>query len=102
MRRPWLLADIFHSNPLVVGRPRSFINEPSYAAFALTYGQRDNVIYAGSNGGFLHAFHAGDWQTATTPPGYDRGTGVELFGFMPWPARQNARELPRDTGATLT
>jgi type IV pilus assembly protein PilY1 len=99
VRRPWLLGDIFHSNPLVVGRPRSFINELSYRAFATTYGDRDNVIYAGSNDGFLHAFHAGDWQAAAVPPSYDRGTGEELFGFMPWPARQNARQLPRDTGA---
>jgi len=99
VRRPWLLGDIFHSNPLVVGRPRSFINEASYRAFATTYGERDNVIYAGSNDGFLHAFHAGDWQPLATPPSYDRGTGEELFGFMPWPARQNARHLPRDTGA---
>lgn len=99
VRRPWLLADIFHSNPLVVGRPRAFVNETSYRAFAASYAQRDNVIYAGSNGGFLHAFHAGDWQAAAVPPAYDRGTGEELFGFMPWPARQNARELPNDTGA---
>lgn len=99
VRRPWLLGDIFHSNPLVVGRPRSFINEVSYRAFASDYATRDNVIYAGSNAGFLHGFHAGDWQTATVPPGYDRGTGEELFGFMPWPARQRARQLPIDTGS---
>jgi len=99
VRRPWLLGDIFHSNPLVVGRPRSFINEASYGAFALAHGDRTNVIYAGANDGFLHAFHAGDWQPTATPPSYDRGTGEELFGFMPWPARRNARYLPIDTGA---
>ena len=99
VRRPWLLGDIFHSNPLVVGRPRSFINEVSYRQFATDYRERDNVIYAGSNAGFLHGFHAGDWQPFATPPSYDRGTGEELFGFMPWPARRNARHLPRDTGA---
>lgn len=97
--RPSLLGDIFHSNPLVVGRPRSFINETSYRAFASSYATRDNVIYAGSNAGFLHAFHAGSWQASATPPAYDRGTGEELFGFMPWPARQGARLLPRDSGA---
>jgi type IV pilus assembly protein PilY1 len=99
VRRDWLLGDIFHSNPLVVGRPRGFINELSYRNFAATYSQRTNVVYAGANDGFLHAFHAGDWQTAATPPGYDRGTGRELFGFMPWPARQNAKYLPIDTGS---
>jgi type IV pilus assembly protein PilY1 len=99
VRRPWLLGDIFHSNPLVVGRPRSFINEASYRAFATAYNDRDNVIYAGSNAGFLHGFHAGDWQPTATPPSYDRGTGEEVFGFMPWPARQNARQLPLDAGS---
>lgn len=98
-RRPWLLGDIFHSNPLVVGRPRSFINEASYRAFAAAYAQRTNVIYAGSNAGFLHGFHAGEWQAKEVPPAYDRGTGRELFGFMPWPARQRAKFLPRDSGA---
>lgn len=102
VRRSWLLGDIFHSNPLVVGRPRSFINEASYRNFVATYATRDNVVFAGSNAGFLHAFHAGDWQAAATPPSYDRGTGEELFGFMPWPVRQNARRLPIDTGSRDT
>ena len=99
VERPWLLGDIFHSNPLVVGRPRSFINESSYRNFASTYATRDNMIYAGSNAGFLHGFHAGTWQPLATPPQYDRGTGEERFGFMPWPARQNARHMPIDGGA---
>lgn len=99
VERPWLLGDIFHSNPLVVGRPRSFINEGSYRAFASTWATRDNMIYAGSNAGFLHGFHAGTWQPLATPPQYDRGTGTERFGFMPWPARQNARHMPIDGGA---
>jgi Tfp pilus tip-associated adhesin PilY1 len=99
VRRPWLLGDIFHSNPLVVGRPRSFINDLSYRNYQAAYATRDSVIYAGSNGGFLHGFLTGEWQTTTIPPGYDRGTGEELFGFMPWPVRRNARHLPLDIGA---
>src|SRR5690606_34542972 len=70
-----------------------------YRAFAAAYAQRTNVIYAGSNAGFLHGFHAGEWQAKEVPPAYDRGTGRELFGFMPWPARQRAKFLPRDSGA---
>jgi len=98
-RRPFVLGDIFHSNPLVIGRPRSPINDfPSYDAFRTAFATRDNLIYAGSNAGFLHGFHAGDWQPLATPPGYDRGTGEELFGFMPWPVRQNARHFPIDSG----
>ena len=100
--RPWLLGDIFHSNPLVVGEPRGFIPETSYAAFATANATRKKTIYAGANDGFLHAFDGGTW-ISTPPagqrPGYDRGTGVERFGFMPWPVRRNIRNLPIDGGA---
>ena len=96
--RPSVLSDIFHSNPVVVGQPGYSTGEVSALAFRATNALRDRVIYAGSNGGFLHGFHAGDWQPVASPPSYDAGTGVELFGFMPWPARQNLRHLPKDTG----
>jgi Tfp pilus tip-associated adhesin PilY1 len=100
--RPWLMGDIFHSNPLVVGDPRSFVPEASYSAFAAAHATRDKMIYAGANDGFLHAFLGGTWD-ATPPigeePGYDRGTGAEIFGFMPWPVRRNIRNLPKDSGS---
>jgi type IV pilus assembly protein PilY1 len=96
--RPAVLSDIFHSNPVVVGKPGYGTGEPSFNAFKLAVTGRDRVIYAGSNGGFLHGFHAGDWQPAATPPAYDPGNGVELFGFMPWPTRQIIRHVPQDTG----
>ena len=95
--RAWLLGDIFHSNPLVVGSPSFFLSEPSYAAFSSVYNTRDQIIYAGTNDGFLRGFHAGVWDANMNPPGHDRGTGTELFGFMPWAARQTIRHLPVDT-----
>lgn len=101
VRRPWLLGDIFHSNPLVVGEPRGFIPETSYFAFQAAHATRDKTIYAGANDGFLHAFDGGTWQASlpsTGNPGYDAGTGQEQFGFMPWPARRNIRQLPKDGG----
>jgi Tfp pilus tip-associated adhesin PilY1 len=98
---PWLLGDIFHSNPVIVGSPAEHLNEPSYQAFSSTYQNRNRLIYAGANDGFLHAFAAGTWQTTATaqvptPPGYDRGTGVEQFGFMPWSARATIKYFPVD------
>jgi Tfp pilus tip-associated adhesin PilY1 len=86
---------------VVVGSPSLFFNEVSYKAFASQMATRERVIYAGSNGGFLHGFHAGTWLTSppAAQPGYDVGTGTELFGFMPWPSRQRIRHLPIDTGA---
>jgi type IV pilus assembly protein PilY1 len=97
--RSWLLGDIFHSNPVVVGSPSAFLNEASYSAFAsnATYATRKRVIYAGANDGFLRGFDAGTYQAAASPPGYDRGTGTELFGFMPWSVRQKIKELPLET-----
>jgi Tfp pilus tip-associated adhesin PilY1 len=93
------LADIFHSNPVVVGAPNSSINYASYKSFAATYKHRDKVIYAGSNGGLVHGFHTGSWQPEdpgppVVPAGYDRGTGEELMGFAAYPARENLGELP--------
>jgi hypothetical protein len=106
------LGDIFHSNPMVVGSPNAPINEAAYHDFAVNRRTRTRVIYAGANDGFVHAFNAGNWQTKvldangnpTTedliPPRHDRGTGEELFGFMPYWIRNNIRELPKQSGAT--
>jgi len=99
---PAMLGDIFHSNPIVVASPNSAINEDAYGAFAIANRERSRIIYAGANDGFLHGFNAGDWQnfeadgiTPLNPPGHDRGTGVEVMGFMPYGIRQVAKELPK-------
>ncbi len=104
LARPWRLGDIFHSSPVLVGSPASFLPDLSYKGFEGLYGRtapggpRPRVLYAGANDGFLRGFLAGSWDTTASPPAYDRGTGEELFGFMPWPARQKIRQLPLDTG----
>ncbi len=97
---PDRLGDIFHSNPVVVGPPASFLDEISYGQFKSipAVATRDRVIIAGANDGFLHGFHAGDYQIATKK--WDAGTGVELFGFMPWGARSKVMDLAKDD-ATL-
>lgn len=94
------LGDIFHSNPVVVGPPASFIEEVSYGQFATntTHSRRTRLIIAGANDGFLHGFNAGNYQIATGD--YDAGTGVEVFGFMPWGAREKIANLAKDD-ATL-
>ena len=96
VERPKTLGDIFHSSPIPVGPPNSAIPNLGYQEFAARYATRTKAIYVGTNDGFLHGFHAGQWQTTPAPAGFDRGTGAELFGFMPYPARQNARHLPND------
>jgi type IV pilus assembly protein PilY1 len=99
--RATLLGDIFHSNPVVVGQPPLFEPDQSYKDFKSLVGERDRLIYAGDNDGFLHAFLAGEWQPSATPPQYNPGGvdgGKEIFGFMPWPARKNIRHKPLDSG----
>ncbi len=99
VKRPWLLGDIFHSDPVVVPGPPAGLAESGHGGFHATYATRQKMIIAGANDGFLRFFDAGTWQTSTTPPAYNNGTGDEVIGFMPYPVRQNAKELARDSGA---
>jgi type IV pilus assembly protein PilY1 len=104
-----ILGDIFHSNPVVVGSPNSAINDSSYREFVVVNRERTRVIYAGANDGFLHGFHAGTWREfeldaegipTSVPlitPTHDRGTGEELFGFMPYPVVKTIKDLPKET-----
>jgi type IV pilus assembly protein PilY1 len=100
--RAWRLGDIFHSAPAVVPAPKATLNDASYQAFKSLYALRKRVIYTGSNAGFLHAFDAGALDITTSPPNYLDGSGTELFGFMPWEARRNIRNLPVDDPTTRT
>jgi len=57
----WLLGDIIHSTPLVVGDP--VFNFPDaafpqkYSKFKSTWkGNRETIVYVGANDGMLHAF----------------------------------------------
>lgn len=88
-----MLGDIFHSAPLVVSKPSLLWPDGSYLGFKASQSARDRVLYVGANDGFLHAVHAGTWQSGATPPKYDGGTGTELFGFMPWHARETIKNL---------
>ncbi len=70
----WLLGDIYHSTPLVVGAPN--LNFPDIAAFSQKYSDfkngfksRETIIYVGANDGMLHAFSDKD--------------GREKFGIVP-------------------
>ncbi len=101
VERTFILGDIFHSNPLVVKKPDDFNTTLSYKSFVSNWATRDKVIVAGSNAGFLEIFHAGTWDpTLLAGKGaYDAGTGDEVAGFMPYGARQVAKELPRDDKA---
>lgn len=100
LSRPARLADIFHSNPVVVRQPGLSITQPSYQAFKTYYANRSRRLYAGTNGGFLEAIDAGSWNSSLKK--YDVGTGAEVFGFMPWEARTNIKNLPIDPATSRT
>jgi type IV pilus assembly protein PilY1 len=98
--RPWFIGDIFHSDPIVVRAPPTRPLGTAYDSFRSNYLDRDRVIYTGTNGGFLEAFHAGTWNTGTQT--YDQGTGVEKFGFMPWVPRKFVKHQTIDDPANRT
>lgn len=86
-KRDWLLGDIFHSNPTVVGPPSRFFDphDASLATFYESQKTRTKVVIAGANDGMLHVFHAGTFSQAPNEGegGYDQGTGKELWAFIP-------------------
>jgi Tfp pilus tip-associated adhesin PilY1 len=91
------LGDIFHSSPLLVGRPGNFAyymtNLHDYQKFFATYRSRRKVLYFGANDGLFHAIDAAAWDRdrsvcAKEPDGsdghcYDLGSGAELFAYAP-------------------
>ena len=79
--RDHVMGDIYHSQLIEVGVPEASIafnntNEEAYyratnnyQGFMSNYADRENIIYAGSNSGILHAINA--------------ETGEEQWGFIP-------------------
>jgi type IV pilus assembly protein PilY1 len=97
--RDFVLGDIFHSTPIMIGPPTTFLQgDDDFSSFHSTHYHRNRAVYAGANDGLLHSFDAGDWKTGDNPMTtdltengyYAAGTGVnavnggkELFGFVP-------------------
>jgi type IV pilus assembly protein PilY1 len=109
--RTSVLGDVVDSSPTWVGAPSSgFPNvwsdallttnaatiaengtsAPTYASFATAMGSRTNMVYAGANDGFLHAFRAG-FSVNGVYQGTGSGSsfvgtnndGRELLAYMP-------------------
>ncbi len=84
----YVLGDVFHSNPTVIGNPANtvfFANDhEDYRDFATTHSTRRKLLAVGANDGMLHVFDAGIIREQ--PDGellYDDGTGRELFAYVP-------------------
>jgi len=81
----WILGDIFHSNPVIVGEPSRFFehegfNEPG--GFYEKNKGRTKVILVGANDGMLHAFNA--------------KTGIEEWAFIPNSLLKNLKSMISD------
>ncbi|HWA73661.1 MAG TPA: hypothetical protein VG937_15050 [Polyangiaceae bacterium] len=82
----YLMGDILHSTPRVVGPPSAFVVDESYDRFARDTKNRKRpiVLYTSTNDGFLHAFKVAPTDPADTD--LVTGTGPkqnELWAFVP-------------------
>lgn len=81
----YVLGDIFHSNPLVVGSPPNTqyyaLDLNDYQEFAEKHRLRRKMLLVGANDGMMHAFDAGKYSNSSDK--FDNGTGKEVFGFIP-------------------
>nr|MEE4268444.1 PilC/PilY family type IV pilus protein [Candidatus Krumholzibacteria bacterium] len=68
-RNGWILGDIIHSTPVVVGEPANFQATEEYRDFHVANEFRRKMVYVGANDGMLHAF--------------DAETGEEVWAFVP-------------------
>ncbi|MCP4197497.1 MAG: hypothetical protein GY762_10155 [Proteobacteria bacterium] len=79
------LADIYSSNPAILGPPVERLSIPSYQAFrAPIIGDRIPFLYVGTNDGVLHSFNI-DEINAGTPK------NVESWGYVPFSILDNVR-----------
>ncbi|HEX6898785.1 MAG TPA: PilC/PilY family type IV pilus protein [Thermoanaerobaculia bacterium] len=95
----YLLGDIFHSNPLVIGSPPNttyFSSDVNgYRDFFRKHELRRKLLIVGSNDGMLHVFEAGKYNSSTEK--FDNGTGKELFAYIPREVMPTVRRLAEGT-----
>jgi type IV pilus assembly protein PilY1 len=67
--RQYILGDIAGSKPAYLAKPRRKFSDDGYESFVTSNASRSKMLYAGSNGGMLHAFNA--------------DSGVEQWAYVP-------------------
>jgi len=91
----WTLGDVYHAQPVVVGRPNLYYRDmdvanlntgnmtfsDGYENFKNSNIGRMKVVYAAANDGMLHAFKAGVYNAGTGL--YAGGNGTELWSYVP-------------------
>jgi len=102
------MGDIYHSTPVIIGAPSKFFIDTGFSdpvggatqSFRDANATRQRVIYAGANDGMLHAFSAGTFDALATPPGYNAGTGEEMFAYVPKSLLPNLKNMTVTTTST--
>jgi hypothetical protein len=105
----YVLGDIFHSNPLIIGGPPNTFyfsaDVPGYRDFFRKHELRRKMLLVGSNDGMLHAFDAGQFVESSGGPGgepptrvsdlghFSDGTGKEVFAYIPRSVLPTVRKL---------
>lgn len=104
----YVLGDIFHSNPVIVGAPANvqyFAQDLNlYREFAEKHQNRRKMLLFGTNDGMLHAIDAGQFfpreqarkDLLTQEPlldSFDNGSGKEIFAYVPRGAMPAVREM---------
>lgn len=103
----YVLPDIFHSDPLLLGSPDNLLyffgDVNGYREFAIDHAFRRRMLMFATNGGMLHGIDAGVCRDpAPNDPRvcvFDNGSGRELFAYMPRIAmptlKQSALDAPQ-------
>ena len=78
-----LVADVYHSTPVIVNHPTDAPRDETYQAFAAAWSQRPLVLYTSTNDGFLHAFKVASNYTNTSTDSVTTLANNELWAFMP-------------------
>jgi len=78
-----LIADVYHSTPVIVNRPMDAPRDQTYQTFASAWAQRPLMLYTSTNDGLLHAFKVGSNHASTDSLLVDSLTNNELWAFMP-------------------
>jgi type IV pilus assembly protein PilY1 len=112
--RDYVLGDLFHSNPIVIGPPPFSLNDEdgfgplgTAGTFLDNYSQRKRRLFVGGNDVLLHAIDTGEFNVGDnplTPEGesdyYDLGTGEEVFAWVPGSLLDTAKYFPRNSPRT--
>ena len=108
---PYILGDVFHSNPQVIGGPnnvRFFADDLyGYRAFSDQQMRRRKVLLVGANDGLLHGFDVGVFRGRVEGGVFDDGTGRELFAVAPRATLPSIEKIaesvtPADAGDFIT